>query len=56
MKVQNKKIPLGEFMEEREEVLATWPTGKDVDLEDAIDYLKNFLTIRILQKNLKMQS
>lgn len=40
MKVQNKKIPLGEFMEEREEVLATWPTGKDVDLEDAIDYLK----------------
>lgn len=29
-----------EFFKEREEVLATWPTGKDVDLQEAIDYLK----------------
>ncbi|PIE97976.1 MAG: methylaspartate mutase subunit E [Treponema sp.] len=36
----NKKIPEGDFMAEREEVLQTWPTGKDVDLEEAIEYLK----------------
>lgn len=27
-------------MDMREEVLATWPTGKEVNLENAIDYLK----------------
>lgn len=37
---QNKKIPEADFMAERKEVLATWPTGKDVDLQNAIDYLK----------------
>ncbi|MEL3909041.1 MAG: methylaspartate mutase subunit E [Treponemataceae bacterium] len=37
---KNKKISEADFMAEREEVLATWPTGKDVDLKDAIDYIK----------------
>lgn len=40
MKLENKRIPEGEFMEERKEVLATWPTGKEVDLQEAVDYLK----------------
>lgn len=39
MEVTNKYIPEADFMKEREEVLATWPTGKDVDLDDAVDYL-----------------
>ena len=37
---KNKKISEADFMAERKEVLATWPTGKDVDLKDAIEYLK----------------
>lgn len=36
----NKKISEADFMAEREEVLKTWPTGKDVHLQEAIDYLK----------------
>lgn len=40
MKVQNKKWSEEDFFAEREEVLRAWPTGKDVDLNEAIDYLK----------------
>ena len=40
MKVQNKKWSDAEFFETREEVLRGWPTGKEVDLQEAIDYLK----------------
>ena len=29
------------FFKEREEVLSSWPTGKDVDLDEAVEYLKN---------------
>lgn len=36
----NKKLTEEEFFEERKEVLAQWPTGKDVDLQEAVDYLK----------------
>ncbi len=37
----NRKLTEEEFFEERKEVLAQWPTGKDVDLQKAVDYLKN---------------
>lgn len=40
MEVNFKKWTEEEFFKEREEVLATWPTGKDVDLQDAVDFLK----------------
>ena len=33
MEIQNKKLSNDLFYKEREEVLAQWPTGKDVDLE-----------------------
>lgn len=36
--LKNKKIPEGEFMKQREEVLKQWPTGKDVDLKEAVEY------------------
>lgn len=36
----NKKWSEEEFFETREEVLKQWPTGAEVDLQDAIDYLK----------------
>jgi len=41
MNIQNKRIPDGEFDLLRKEVLAQWPTGKDVDLKEAVEYHKN---------------
>ena len=40
MEIQNKRIPEGEFQKLRQEVLNQWPTGKDVNLEEAIAYHK----------------
>ena len=40
MDIQNKRIPDGEFEALRKEVLAQWPTGKEVDLEEAAAYHK----------------
>ena len=40
MEIQNKRIPDGEFEKLRQEVLATWPTGKDVNVEEAVAYQK----------------
>ena len=40
MDIQNKRISDEEFARLRQEVLAQWPTGKDVDLEEAIAYHK----------------
>ena len=34
MEIQNRKIPEGEFMAMRQEVLQQWPTGRDVDLTE----------------------
>ena len=36
MDIQNKRIPEGEFNRLRAEVLEQWPTGKDVNLEEAV--------------------
>lgn len=41
MEIQNKKIPEGEFMKLRQEVLTQWPTGQGVDLEDAFAFHKS---------------
>ena len=38
-----KKIPEGEFMKLRQEVLTQWPTGKGVDLEEAFAFHKSLL-------------
>ena len=40
LRVRNKRLDEGEFLKEREGVLAMWPTGKGVDLEEAIEYQK----------------
>jgi methylaspartate mutase epsilon subunit len=36
--VRQQRIDEDVFMEKRKEVLAVWPTGKDVDLEEAVEY------------------
>ena len=51
---KNKKISEADFMAERKEVLATWPTGKDVDLQDAIDYLKKIPAERNFAEKMEM--
>ena len=40
MDIQNKRLPDEEFYKLRREVLAQWPTGKDVDLDEAVAYHK----------------
>ena len=41
--VQNKKLTEQEFLQEREEVLATWKTGSDpqLNLDEAVKFLKS---------------
>lgn len=41
MSLKNKKLSHDEFFKIREEVLNQWPTGKDVNLEEAAEYLKS---------------
>ena len=40
MDIQNRRISDEEFARLRQEVLAQWPTGKDVDMEEAVAYHK----------------
>lgn len=40
MDLRNKKLSEDVFFAEREEVLAQWPTGKNVNLEEAVEYQK----------------
>ena len=52
MEIQNKKIPEGEFMKLRQEVLTQWPTGQGVDLEDAFAFHKSLPQEKIFSKKL----
>ena len=38
MQLRNQKLEMDEFLQERAEVMQTWPTGKDVDFEDGVRY------------------
>ncbi len=40
MKLKNRKLSEDEFFDLRKEVLSQWPTGKEVNLKEAVDYLK----------------
>ena len=52
MDIQNKRISDGEFNSLRQEVLAQWPTGKDVNLEEAVAYHKAMPESRNFSKKL----
>lgn len=41
MELKNKKLSEAEFYKVREEVLNQWPTGNDVNLQEAVDFLKS---------------
>ena len=36
MQLRNQKLEMDAFLQERAEVMRTWPTGKDVDFEDGV--------------------
>jgi methylaspartate mutase epsilon subunit len=46
MVIRNKSLSEGDFERERKEVLAMWPTGKEVDLEEAVAFHKTLLPDR----------
>ena len=54
MEVKNRKWDLKKFHKERQEVLNQWPTGKEVDLDEAFKYHgaipKNRITINKLKE------
>jgi len=52
MDIQNKRIPDSEFHALRKEVLLQWPTGRDVDLDEAVAYHKAMDESRIFSKKL----
>src|SRR4030067_1962329 len=39
--VRNRKWDEDRFLKEREKVLSSWPTGKEVDFEEAVAYQKS---------------
>ena len=52
MDIQNKRISDQEFEALRREVLAQWPTGKDVNLEEAVAYHKAMPASRLFSQKL----
>ncbi len=52
MDIQNKRLDNDQFYKQRQEVLAQWPTGKDVDLEEAVAYHKAMPENRKFSKKL----
>ena len=52
MEIQNKRISDAEFEALRQEVLTQWPTGKDVNLEEAVAYHKAMPESRSFSKKL----
>lgn len=53
MDLINKKLSEDEFFKIRNEVLMGWPTGKDVNLQEAVDYLKKIPKKKNFAKILK---
>ena len=53
MNLRNRKLTEEEFMRIREDVLTHWPTGKDVDLNEAVEYLKKVPDEKNVAKKLR---
>ncbi|MBN1848343.1 MAG: methylaspartate mutase subunit E [Deltaproteobacteria bacterium] len=50
--IRNKKIEEDVFFQEREQVLSEWPTGKEVDLDEAITFHKNLPPHKVWAKKM----
>ncbi|WP_053956759.1 methylaspartate mutase subunit E [Inediibacterium massiliense] len=56
MELKNKKWTEEEFLKIREDVLKQWSTGKDVDLKEAADYIKQLPEEKNFAKKLRKAS
>lgn len=52
MEIKNKRLSDDEFNEIRSTILAQWPTGADVNLEDAFEYHRSLPDSKIFSKKL----
>ncbi|MGL4607276.1 MAG: methylaspartate mutase subunit E [Eubacteriaceae bacterium] len=52
MEIKNKKLTNDEFYGIRKDILTQWPTGKDVDMENAIEFHKSLPEHKIFSKKL----
>ncbi len=50
MEVRNRKWSEEEFLERRNKVLALWPTGQEVDLDEAIEYHRKLPDGKVFSK------
>jgi methylaspartate mutase epsilon subunit len=46
MQIKNKRLDDEQFERERKAVLSTWPTGKDVDIDEAVEFHKKLIPDR----------
>lgn len=53
MKIENRRLSDDEFLAERSQVLATWPTGAKVDLDEAVAYQRQIPSQR--RMNVKIE-
>ena len=53
MNLKNKRLSDEEFFNLRKDILSHWPTGKEVDLQEAVDYLKKVPDDKNFAKKLK---
>lgn len=53
MLINDSRISQTSFFQEREEILKAWPTGKDVNIDEAIEYHKNLPEGKIFSKVMK---
>jgi len=53
MDIKNKKLSDDVFYEIRQTVLNQWPTGKDVDFDEAVEYQKNIPSKKVFAKKLE---
>lgn len=52
MEIKNKKLDKDVFMRLREEILSQWPTGRDVDFEEAVEYHRNISPDKVFSSKL----
>jgi methylaspartate mutase epsilon subunit len=50
IKVRNKKLDEAEFLKERAEVLSMWHTGKEVDIDESVEYHKSLPDHKVFWK------
>ncbi|MEG2939731.1 MAG: methylaspartate mutase subunit E, partial [Oscillospiraceae bacterium] len=49
----NNKLSMDEFRRQQKEILASWPTGKDVNFQESVDYHKAMPENKIFSKKLQ---